>query len=174
MTRRSVLSASAMMALGLALLPGGAAAQEKPMKDLIVGTWTLQLDDGVRADGSKQPNFGPNPKGILMFTADGRYSLQIMRDSRPKFASNSRTGGTDAENKAAVQGAVAHFGKYSVNDADKRLTLRIEGSSYPNLDGATQKRQITALTADALTWTNPMPGPASGFVRTEVAWQRVK
>jgi len=132
------------------------AAQPKSMKEAIVGTWSLLIDDAVKPDGTHVPNFGPNPIGMAMFAADGHFTVAIVRAGRPKFASNNRTTGTADENKAAVAGGNAFFGTYAVNDADKSLTLRVESSTYPNLEGTTQKRTITSLTAgDELTWTNP-------------------
>jgi hypothetical protein len=132
------------------------AAQPKSMKEAIVGTWSLLIDDAVKPDGTHVPNFGPNPIGMAMFAGDGHFSVTFVRAGRPKFASNNRTTGTADENKAAVAGANAFFGTYVINDADKSLTFRVEGSTYPNLEGTTQKRTITSLTAgDELTWTNP-------------------
>jgi hypothetical protein len=132
------------------------AAQPKSMKEAIVGTWSLLIDDAVKPDGTHVPNFGPNPIGIAMFAADGHFTVAFSRAGRPKFASNNRGTGTAEENKAAVAGANAFFGTYAVNEADKSLTFRVEGSTYPNLEGTTQKRTITSLTAgDELTWTNP-------------------
>jgi hypothetical protein len=144
------------------------AAQPKSMKEAIVGTWSLLIDDAVKPDGTHTPNFGPNPIGVAMFTADGHFSVTITRAGRPKFASNNRTTGTADENKAAVTGSNAFFGTYALNEADKSLTLRVAGSTFPNLDGTTQKRTITSLTAgDELTWTNPA-------THGEVAWKWVK
>jgi hypothetical protein len=144
------------------------AAQPKSMKEAIVGTWSLLIDDAVKPDGSHAPNFGPNPIGIAMFASDGHFAVAITRAGRPKFASNNRTTGTADENKAMVAGSNAFFGTYGVNEADKTLTLRVEGSTYPNLEGTTQKRTITSLTAgDELTWTNPAN-------HGEVAWKWVK
>lgn len=173
MQRSNILGVSALAA-GLAMLPGGASAQQKPIKDLIVGTWTLLIDDGVKEDGAHAPNFGPNPEGQLIFTADGHYSLQIFRSGRPAFASKNRLTGTADENKAAVQGAVAYFGTYSTDEATKTLTLRVAASSFPNQEGTSQKRVITAITNDVLTYNNPTPAPASGNVRGEVAWKKAK
>jgi hypothetical protein len=192
MNRRSTLGIVAMAALGLMLPASGhaqnaqqrppAAAEQKPpapaappksMKEAIVGTWNVLIIDDVKSDGTHVPAYGPNPIGSAIFTADGRYSVQIMRAARPKFASNNRTTGTPDENKAAVQGALAHFGTYSVNEADKTLMLRIEGSTFPNWDGTQQKRIITSLTAgDEVTWTNPTPSTGAG--RTELAWKWAK
>jgi len=175
MTRRGIFGALATTALGLVVTINGAAAQQKSFKELIVGTWTLLISDNVRADGTRVPGFGPNASGTVMFGPDGHYSLQIMRDSRLKFASNDRSTGTPDENRSAMQGTITHFGTYAIDEAQKTLTFRIESSSYPNWDGTTQKRPITALASDALTWTNPTPsvGP-SGFVKSELAWIRAK
>jgi hypothetical protein len=94
--------------------------------------------------------------------------VAITRSGRAKFASKSRATGTADENKAEVTGSNAFFGSYALNEADKTLTLRIEGSTYPNLEGTTQKRTVTSLTAgDELTWTNP-------DTKGEVAWKWLK
>ena len=85
----------------------------KPMKEAIVGTWSLLIDDAVKADGTHAPNFGPNPIGVAMFGADGHFSVTITRAGRPKFASNNRTTGTADENKAVVTGSNAFFGTYA-------------------------------------------------------------
>src|SRR5258708_8188128 len=144
------------------------AAPPKSMKEAIVGTWSLLIDDAVKADGTHAPNFGPNPIGVAMFGADGHFSVTITRASRPKFASNNRTTGTADENKAVVTGSNAFFGTYALNEADKSLTFRVEGSTFPNLEGTTQKRTVTSLTTgDELTWSNPA-------THGEVAWKWVK
>ena len=183
---------SGMAALGLALLPAVAVGQQqqqqqrqapppapqaqpgKPLKDLVVGTYTLLIDDGVKADGTHVPNFGPNPDGLLILTADGHYSVQMMRTiNRPKFASNNRTGGTADENKAAIAGTNSAFGTYTVDPADKSITFRIQASLFPNQEGARQKRMITAATDEVLTYNNPMPGNRE-FQHAEVMWKKVK
>ena len=175
MTRRSMFGTLAMSALALVVMTSGAVAQQKPFKELIVGSWTLLISDNARPDGTKVPGFGPNPKGMVMFGPDGRYSLQIMREGRPKFASNDRSNGTPDENKAAVQGTFSHFGTYTIDEPQKTLTFRIEGSSFPNWDRTVQKRPITVLTGDDLGWTNPTPTVApSGFTSSELIWRRVK
>lgn len=157
MNRRSVLSLSAIAALGLALPVDSAVAQSA--KDL-VGTWTI-----VSAEA-----FGPNPKGVLTFDANGRYSLLLMKPDLPKYASNNRNQGTPEEYKATVQGNISYFGTYSVNGTD--LILRVENSSFPNWNGTEQKRTNLTLTGDELKYTNTAPsvgGPAAVLV-----WKRAK
>jgi lipocalin-like protein len=172
MYRRNILGVSAMV-LGLALLPGGAMAQQKSMKDMLVGAWTVLLSDSVKDDGTHVATYGPNPEGSLIFTPNGHYSLQIVRYGRPAFASKSRMTGTADENKAAVQGMISHFGTYTVDEATKTITFRLEGSSFPNWDGTMQKRPVTAITDDVLTYNTPAPSGA-GYTHAENAWKKVK
>jgi len=171
MNRRSILSISAMMALGLALVPGTAVGQQKSLKEQLVGTWTLVSADNVAPDGTKRQLFGANPKGILILDASGRYALVQARPDRPKFKANNRLQGTPEEVKAAWDGAVAQFGTWSVNEADKTVSLRIEGAVYPNQEGTDAKRPIVSLTADQLKWVNPAPGSGG---RSENVYKRAK
>ncbi len=89
MYRRNIVGISALV-VGLAMVPGGAGAQQKSIKDQVVGTWTLLLADNIKDDGTHVSSYGPNPEGLLVFTADGHYSLQIIRYGRPAFASKNR------------------------------------------------------------------------------------
>jgi hypothetical protein len=167
----SIISLSAITALGLAQLPGNAVAQTKSLKEQIVGSWTYVSADTVAPDGKKTPTFGPNPSGLTIFGSDGRYVSFVVRADVPKFASNSRTAGTPEENKAAVQGGIATFGRYTINEADHTLTLNIERSSYPNWNGTEQKRPMT-LAGDELTYIVPVASGGGG--RGEVVLKRVK
>ena len=94
---------------------------------------------------------------MLTFTADGRYSLQLMRPDLPKIASKDRLKGTPAENEAVAKSVISHFGTYSVNEADGSYMLHVEASSFANYNGTDQKRMVTSLSADELKWTNPTP-----------------
>ena len=171
MNRRSVFSISAMTVLGLALAPGDAVAQQKSLKEQLVGTWTFGSAIDVHKDGTRTDRWGPNPKGILMFDGNGRYALMIMRSDLPKFAAKTSDQGTADESKAVLKGLIVHFGTYSVNEADKTVTTRIEGSSFPNLSGMDQKRIITSVTTDELKYTNP--ATATGTT-AEAIWKRAK
>ena len=170
MNRRSILSVSAVTVLALAVMTGSAVSQQRSLKDQLVGTWTLVSSVDVHPDGSRSERFGPNSKGSLVFDGNGRYSLMIVRADLPKFGKAPDQGSAE-ENKAVMQGMVAHFGTYSVNEADKSVTTRVEGSWFPNLVGSDQKRMIMSLTSDELKYGNP----ATAFgTKAEVAWRRAK
>jgi hypothetical protein len=155
MKRLSIRYLSAITALGLVLVPTSGNAQQKSLKDQLVGTWNITSVNVDRNDGTKVQPFGPNPKGVLTLTSDGHFTLVNTRPGRSKFASNNRLEGTPDENKATVQGVLAYFGTYTVNEGEKMFTLRIDASSFPNDEGTEQKRLITALTGDEMKFTNP-------------------
>ena|SRR2546425_235449 len=172
MNRRGILSIATVTALVFALLPSSSLrAQQKSLREQLIGTWTFVASVDVRKDGTRVDRWGPNPKGMLVFDTSGRYVLVINRSDLPKFVANSVDQGTAEENKAVMRGMIVTFGRYSVNDADKTLTTQVEGGSFPNLYGGTQKRLITLLTTDELKYSNP--ATATGTT-AEVVWKRAR
>jgi hypothetical protein len=176
MVWRSILGV--LVAMGLGSISSAALAQQKSIKDQLLGAWTVLLDDSIKADGTQEPLFGPNPVGSLIIGPNGRYSVQIMRAvNRPQFVSKNLNAGTSEENKAAIQGMISHFGTYQADENDTSLTFLVEGSSFPNLQGIKQKWQIKNITDDMLTLKLPAAtstNPAAGFVAVEVVWRKVK
>ena len=171
MIQRSMILFTMTALFGLAMWPGASVSQQKSLKEQLVGTWIIVSVDNVRDDGSKAELFGPNPKGILIYTSDGHFTLVNMRGDLPKFAAKNRDQGTPDENKAVVQGSIAYFGTYTVDEASKIITAHIEGSTYPNFVGTDQKRLITSLIADELKFTNPA---ASAGGKLQLVWKRAK
>ena len=169
MIRRNILKVLVLIVLGLGSAQGNAGAQQRSLKEQLVGTWTYVSSTAELPDGS--PLWGPNPKSLLIFTDNGRFSWHVFRSDRPRFASNNRTNGTLEENKATTQGSLAYFGAYSVNEADKTLISRIEGSTFPNSEGEEQERIITRLTVDELRYAN---SERTLGANVEAVWRRVR
>ncbi len=157
-----------LLLLAVALAGGDAVAQQKSLKEQLVGTWTYVAVDVVQPDGTRVPLYGANPKGAATFDSNGRYLLLTARSGLPRFGANDRTKGTPEENKAIVQGSIAHFGSYTVNEADKTITFNIETSTFPNWNGTQQKRPFT-ITGDELRWRTPA---SSGGGIAEVVLKR--
>ena len=137
MRRLGVLIATTMLLviLGVVLPLGDALAQQKSLKEQLVGTWIYVSSITTRADGSKTENLNAE------------------------------------EAKAVVAGSIAYFGTYSIDETDKVVIPKVEGSTYANLIGTDQKRIITSLTTDELRFTNPRT-PAG--VTLEFVWKRAK
>lgn len=136
----------------------------------LAGTWTLTAADDLQSDGSRVHAYGSNPQGILVFGADGRYTIQIFREDRMKFASGDKRHGTPDEYKDASVGMSCHFGHYTVDSTKGTITFKIERASFPNWDGATQTRPFT-LKGDDLEWR--VPATPDGKVPIS-AWRRVR
>lgn len=171
MNRRNIIALYALALCAGAMTASGAMAQQKSLKEQLVGNWTFVSSIDTNKDGTKTNRFGPDAKGLVMFDAGGRYSFLISRASIPKFAAGNVNQGTPEENKAVIQGMIAYFGTWSVDEASKTLITSIEAGSYPNLNGGSLKRIITSLTADELKYTNPA---TSAGTSSDVVWRRAK
>jgi hypothetical protein len=153
----------AVASLGLATTPG-ALAQSSPL----TGSWTL-VSSVVEQGGNRIEPFGPNPKGALIFDANGRYAAMIMRPGLPKLASDNRTTATPEEAKAIVAGSIAHFGSYTADE--KTITFRIETSTHPNWDATEQKRSFT-ISGDELKYVGV--SAVLGGASATLTWKRAK
>jgi hypothetical protein len=142
----------ALAALALAL-SGAAAAQS--LRNQIVGTWEFVVAEVTAPDGKKSYPFGETPKGILIFTADGRFAQVHVASDVPKIASNNRLTGTPEEYQAIMRRSLSVFGTYTVDEDRKTVTYRIVSSSFPNWQGEAQTRTIDRLTAEEFVNTNP-------------------
>lgn len=152
---------------GLASFAGHAAAQSAKQ---LAGTYSGVSFTTTDAAGKSTQVFGPNPRAMMILTGDGHYSIIIMRESLPKFASNNRTIATAEENQAVVAGSLGHFGKYTVDETDKSITFHVDSATFANWDKAQQKRPFT-LNGDQLSYK---VAAASGSGTAEVVWKRVK
>ena len=72
----------------------------------------------------------------MILAAEGRYAQLQVNPDGPKIKGKTRLDGTPEENKAAMAGTVAHFGTWSVNEAEKTLIMRSEGNLFPNDEGS--------------------------------------
>jgi hypothetical protein len=120
----------------------------------IQGSWIL-VSIYVEQDGKKIEPFDSKPRGSMILTPDSRFSIIFMKESLPKFTSNSRVKGTAEENQAVVHGSLAYYGSYAVaSEKEQTVNLRIDGSTFPNWDGQDQKRVMT-VKGDEMNVTNP-------------------
>jgi hypothetical protein len=165
---------SLFLALAFAAMP--VFSQSK----LLVGSWRLIAANKILPDGSEVADYGTDPRGIAIFTADGHYVIEIFRSEHVKFASGDRAKGTPDEYKDAVLSASCHFGTYTVDETNGNsekykdallssdfafeaylldrvkgtITFHTERASYPNWDGTTRTSSFM-LKGDKLTWWVP-------------------
>jgi hypothetical protein len=170
MNRFGILSIAAIAATTVAIQSTEIVAQQKSLSDQLVGSWTLVSAETIEPNGTKLPLVKGAPvKGFQVFTADGRVSFQVIGEHQ-RVASNDRTKMTPEEMKAMAESILSYFGTYTVNEAEKSYTVRIESSSFQNQTANPGKRMLE-LNGDDLKVTNP--GRLAGG-QTIIVWKRVK
>ncbi len=90
-----------LAALALALTT---TATAQTLKNQLVGTWDFVVAEVKAPDGKKSFPFGETPKGILIFTPDGRFAQIHVAGDLPKIASDNRLTGTPEEYAEIMQG----------------------------------------------------------------------
>jgi len=117
----------------------------------VVGTWVLTGAYKLLPDGTRASDYGDHPHGLVIFTSDGHYSVQIYRAERRKFSSGDKLKGTAEEYKEASLSMSVHFGTYSLDPAKHTITFHIDRSSFPNQDDTSQVRPYE-LSGNELSW----------------------
>ncbi len=143
----------------------------KTAKERLLGAWTLvSLTAGEEADQTFP--YGANPKGSMMVDANGRFMITVVRSDLPQFASNNRMTATPDEATAVVQGSIAYYGSYSIDEATRVITVNVEGSTFPNFTGGTKTRILSFNGDDEVTYLNPTP--SHGGAPAKVTYRRAK
>jgi hypothetical protein len=153
-----------------ASMTASVTAQEKSLKDQLVGTWVYESSTITRADGRKTDR--PNLKGMVIYTAEGRFMFINVGTDTPRIAANDRARATPEEAMAVLNKTIAYYGTYTVDESSKTVVPKIEGSTFANLiGGPEQRRVITAISADEMRFINPRT-PAGDTL--EFVWKRAK
>jgi len=71
---------------------------------------------------------------------------------------------------AIVQGAIAYFGTYTVDEASRTLNVDIAGTTLVNQLGIVQKRNIDSIGANEMRYSNPNSVGSLGKI--ELVWKR--
>jgi hypothetical protein len=150
----TAIGLSATFAAGLALLQGSAVAQQKSLKEQIQGPWSL-----VSCNTTGPSNYcANNPKGTMILAGNGNYALAT-------FAGGRRD--------VNAPGAAATIGTWSVNEADKTLTLHRVGSLDPAAEGRDLKVNIS-LNGEELKYTGDVKTPEGKDVHLDGTFRRFK
>ena len=146
------------------------------LRDQLIGAWKLYSYVEIPVDGSESfYPMGEQPMGIIMYTADGYMSAQLMKpEGRENFAINDFYKGSLEEYKAAGSTYVAYTGPLKVNEEQRTLTHSMFISLFPNWMGQTQPR-VVSLEGDVLTLGTETPISSQGkIVNSKLIWHRAK
>jgi hypothetical protein len=144
------------------------------LRHYVIGAWTLESYQSFALDGSdvRYP-LGSDARGIIMYTADGYMSAQIMRANRAPLRAGDLQVGDRDELAAAASGYLAYTGPYTVADNDV-IAHHVDVSLLPNWIGGTQCR--AAQIGDSRLQLSPTkPISIEGQLRNgRLIWQRVQ
>jgi hypothetical protein len=143
------------------------------MADLerLLGAWRVVSFEYRFDDGTTSEPFGPDPEGLLVYDETGYMTAQIMRRDRPRIATGDRRRGTRDELHAAVEGYIAYFGTYEVEEATKSVVHRELGDLFPNAV-ATKQVRYYSFEGDLLVLGVPPVMVAGRRATARVVWRR--
>jgi hypothetical protein len=183
MNRRTTLSmtTTALVCLVVGISTSGSVAQQRSLKEQLLGTWTLVSSNQVLPDGRKEKQFGGSPRGINIFDPNGRFFLMI---ANPHFlmvasadianaVSNDLSKTNSEEFGGLISESIAYYGTYALNEAETVVILHLDASTFPNQVGTKQERAISFPTADQLIMKYSNPAAMSG-VQVHQLWKRTE
>jgi hypothetical protein len=139
-------------------------------RDDILGTWRLASYTAERVGELSNP-LGQDPVGIIMYTADGYMSAQLMRRDRPAYDKAITGGGTTEQMAAAAGGYLCYTGPYTLDEAADVLRHHVEVSLLPNWIGGVQVRNAQ-LDSDMLTLSAEITSRKGVSSVHVLVWQR--
>jgi Lipocalin-like domain len=139
----------------------------------LVGVWSL-LSYADQQDGKADAHpFGLDPQGILIYTADGFVSAQLMDPNRAQVRSAAWHGGDPEELAQAAAGYIAYCGRYVLDEAQRTITHIPTVALLPQLVGNAQRRKVS-LDAGLLTLlTERLPSPSGALVSSRLEWKKI-
>lgn len=120
----------------------------------IIGVWSLVSFELRQEAGDVIYPFGQDAHGTILYTNSGRFSAQLMRGNRPRFASPDQMKGALPEIEAAFKGTISYYGSFTFNADRGTVIHHVEGSLFPNWEGQSLKR-FFKITEDRLELSTP-------------------
>ena len=122
-----------------------AFAQQKTLKEEVVGTWKAVSWESLRHNGEVLNIWmGLHPTGLLIYQPNGYMSVQFMAEPRPTFAQNPATSPPPYDEfRNAFFGYYAYWGTYTINDAGNGVVHNVQGSERPGEVGLKYPRLVS-------------------------------
>lgn len=173
----TVVLSSLLWSSGLA---AGQATQPSERRNLL-GVWELVSLQDLRPNGEVLDWMGKKPTGMLIYSPDGRMTIQIMRDPRPISAGpiwssdGHRLLPSAAANEIrdAYSGYYAYFGTWDVDDRAHTVTHHVH-ASLRSAEVDSKYVRPYELSANQLLFRYSVSAP-DGEKRTRVLiWRRAE
>ena len=119
MNGRRAMGLSAIAVAIIGTFSISSVAQEKSLKDQLIGTWIYVSSTATRDDGSNVQQ--PSLQGAVTYTSDGHFHFITTRSDLPKSASNDRSRPSPEEAMAIASSALAYTGTYTLDENTKTI-----------------------------------------------------
>jgi hypothetical protein len=139
----------------------------------IIGVWKVVSFETRRSNGEVTYPFGKDAQGSIIYTESGRFSVQLMRTGRPRFASADQMKGTSEEVEANFKGVISYYGRYEFDGEDGFVIHHVEGSLFPNWEGQGLKRYVEFSGNRLKLTTPPTLWGGGGEIIGIVEWERI-
>ena len=140
----------------------------------IIGEWKLVSFQIQEDNGDVIYPFGEDAQGSIIYTESGRFSAQLMRTDRPRFASGDQMKGTVEETEANYKGFISYYGPYEFDREGGFVVHHVEGSLFPNWEGQGQKRFFELSGNRLKLSTPPMLWGGGGEIVAVLLWKRME
>ena len=139
--------------------------------NFLVGAWKLVFFEITFSDGRVLQPFGPEPKGLIVYTETGWMSVHLMDPRRPLLASGDPYTSTPEEIQSAYLGFAGYFGRYTLDTEAGNVTHHLEGAHNPNWVGGDQKRFYN-IEGNRVTLTTPPTQEHGDETRGRLIWEK--
>lgn len=139
----------------------------------LVGTWQLVSITERDANGKTQPAARGPSSGQLIYSANGRLSVQIMKLARPQTTTGSFATASTEELKNAVDGVSSYYGTWELLAAEECVIHVQAGNLNPNNIGQRAKRCYSFDAVGRLSLATPLRDTGGKQLSTVFTWEKI-
>jgi Lipocalin-like domain len=160
----------AVCVLSISLL-GQAGNDNAEIRRKIVGTWKLVLEEQTLKDGRRTHYYGPNGKGVLIYSVDGHMCFVGMDPDRPKWRNPEKP--TLEEKASAFDGSYGYCGLYEIDTKHNLLIHLPEVSTGPEYVGTRQLRPYQ-FEGDRMILSGGTAEDEPDLASWKIVWEKVR
>ncbi|HTE43304.1 MAG TPA: amidase family protein [Steroidobacteraceae bacterium] len=139
----------------------------------LVGTWQLVTITERDAQGQTQPATRGASSGQLVYSPNGRLSVQIMKLARLPVKENSFAAAAPDELKNAVDGVSSYYGTWEMMAAEECVIHVQAGNLNPGSIGQRAKRCFSFDAVGRLSLATPLQDRNGKQVSTIFTWEKI-
>ena len=146
------------------------AYMKTDMRERFFGVWKLVSCERKFKDGRVDYPYGETPVGRITYDKAGRMSAQLMRVGRrctvPSGVSLIAGNASTEEIREAVNGFIAYFGRFDVDEASNTVIHHVQACLVPSWVGTDLKRTYRFY-SNRLALTASLPDNSQ-----ELVWEK--